>query len=219
MWCRLQMLLRPKWLIRLKQKKGGRGSEGGRNWKLQGPRKAKRSASESGAWLLLSCPTRDGGSWSSLKRPAAWSWQMRELLWTSVSSSVRQGWDCLLLRPSYWRGNEMFYARFSLPDCAQRGFPAEMTHVWIFSACTSSQSRLSRLCLASSVKPADWFALGQVTGVHACVWVCVCGPLHACEQRCALAYLMPERELWLPVAKSLVKKCSQNVNFSFLKKF
>ena len=38
---------------------------------LQGPRKADRSASESGAWLLLSCPTRDGGSWSSLKWPAA----------------------------------------------------------------------------------------------------------------------------------------------------
>ena len=66
----------------VKKKKGGRGSECGRNWELQGQRKAEWSASESGAWLLLSCPTRDGGSWSSLKQPAAWSWQMRELLWT-----------------------------------------------------------------------------------------------------------------------------------------
>lgn len=66
----------------VKTKKGGRGSEGGRNWELQGPRKAERSASESGAWLLFPCPARDGGSWSSLKRPAAWSSQMTKLLWT-----------------------------------------------------------------------------------------------------------------------------------------
>lgn len=63
----------------------------------------------------------------------------------------------------------MLYARFSLLDRAQWGFAAEMTHVWIFSACISSRSRLSSLCLAGSVKPADWFALGQVTRVHACV--------------------------------------------------
>ena len=178
MWSMLQMLLRPKWLIRLKQKREVEEVRVAGTRELQGPRKADRSASESGAWLLLSCPTRDGGSWSSLKWPAAWSWQMTELLWT-----------CFLVcktgmrLPASWGPSTGEATRCFMPDSASWTALSGASPLKWLTCGSSLPASLHDLDCQACVFSAQsslqiGFTLGQVTGVHACVWPCVSGLLH-----------------------------------------
>lgn len=94
MWSRLQMLLRPKWLIRLKQKREAEevrvaGTESSRvqeklNGLLQKVERGSCSLAQPGmeeAGHLWSGQQRDPRKWQNCSEP--------------VSSFVRQGWDCL----------------------------------------------------------------------------------------------------------------------------
>lgn len=170
MWSRLQMLLRPKWLIRLNKKRRQRkwGWQELESSRVQEKLNGLLQKVERGSCSLAQPGMEEAGH--------LWSGQADPRKWQNCSepvSPIRQGWDCLPPEALViGRGDEMLYARFSLLDRAQWGFPLK----WLMcgSSLPASLHDLDcRLCLAGSVKPADWFALGCVTGVHACVSVCV----------------------------------------------
>ena len=102
MQSRLQTLLRPKWLDHVK-KRGAKEVRVVGVKILWGPRKADFSK---GSLDLPLLPTRQWGSLLPLKGRAVWSWQGTKLRWASVSSLVKQGWNCLplgaIVRERHW---------------------------------------------------------------------------------------------------------------------
>lgn len=203
------MLLRPKWLIRLKQKGRQREVRGGRNWELRVQEKLNGLLQkvERGSCSLAQ-PGMEG-SWSSLKRPAVITSKWQELLWT-----------CFLIcktgmrLPASWgpRTGEAALRCFTPDSASWTVLSGASPLKWLMCGSSLPASLHDLDCQACVLPAQSSLQIGLPWARwRVCMLVCECVCLDPApiEQRCVLAYLMPEHELWLPVAKSLVKKCSK----------